>query len=174
MNWMDTFKSIAPALEAGLSMTGPVGLAASAALAGVLGTPNAPDAVKAALATATPEQYAAIKKLDNDFQIQWKQLGVELLQAEVADAKDARATMTANKSFWPTFSLGAAITLLTLGLEGYLLLHGIPPETDKYIVGRVLGTLDALALGFWGYLYGSSKGSQDKDVMLYNSTPAAK
>lgn len=68
--------SLAPTLGAALG--GPVGAAASM-LADVLGCDPAPQKIERALAQATPEQLAEIKRAELQFETKMKELEVDIL-----------------------------------------------------------------------------------------------
>lgn len=62
--------------------------------------------------------------------------------------------------------LSALILVAALGAEIAVLFLGYPSAVPEVIVGRVLGTLDAVALMVLQYHYGSSAGSARKDALL--------
>jgi len=48
------------------------------------------------------------------------------------------------------------------GAEGYVLIHGAPGGLDGVVVGRVLGTLDAVLLIVVNYWFGSSRDTRQQ------------
>jgi hypothetical protein len=84
---MKNLKSILGAIAPTLAtaMGGPLGGMAMKMVADRLGLPDAtPEAVDAAVAAATPEQLAEIKKVEADFKVQMKALDVDLVMINVA------------------------------------------------------------------------------------------
>ena len=79
--------SLAPTLGAALG--GPVGGAAASMLADVLGCDPAPQKIERALAQATPEQLAEIKKAELNFEARMKELEVDVFELETKDIQDA-------------------------------------------------------------------------------------
>lgn len=55
-------------------------------------------------------------------------------------------------------------------LMGFILIKSIPVD-NKDIALMLFGTLTATVAAIVSYFYGSSKGSSDKNEMLYKSTP---
>lgn len=168
---MDFLKSLAPLL--GTALAGPFGGIAASFIADKLGVPDKTvQAVTEALSNGqmTPEQVSQIRLAEIDFK-KWmgdNQLKKEQLAYE--DTKSARDMLMSTKSLTPSILTWIVVTL-TLVAEGALLFHQMPPGVDPIILGRVLGTMDSalmLVLGFW---FGSSNGSQNKDVMLAQAMP---
>ncbi len=52
--------------------------------------PNTPKAIEKAVAEATPEQMLELKKAEQDFELQMKELDVDVFKLETADIQDAR------------------------------------------------------------------------------------
>ena len=74
---------IAPTI--GTALGGPVGGAAASMLADVLGCDPTPQKIEKALAQATPEQLAEIKKAELDFEVRMKELEVDVFALETKD-----------------------------------------------------------------------------------------
>ena len=80
-------KSAAPML--GAAIGGPFGGMAAKFAVEALGNPDAkPEDLPALLASATPEQIAAVKKADQDFQVRMRELGFDNEQKLAALAVD--------------------------------------------------------------------------------------
>src|SRR6185437_1366438 len=79
---MNILRKIAPFISQGLGMTGPIGAMAGQVLTAALGVKkgSTDDQLAAALQNATPDQIAAIKKAENDFQVQMKQLEITSIE----------------------------------------------------------------------------------------------
>jgi len=82
--------SVAPTLATALG--GPLaGLAVKSLSKALLGAEDfSEEAVMDAMATASPEQLAAVKKIDADFKVQMKALDIDLERIAVDDRKSAR------------------------------------------------------------------------------------
>ncbi len=82
--------SVAPTLATALG--GPLaGLAVKSLSKALLGAEDfSEEAVMEAMATASPEQLAAVKKIDADFKVQMKSLDIDLERIAVDDRKSAR------------------------------------------------------------------------------------
>jgi hypothetical protein len=65
---------------------------------------------------------------------------------------------------------------LTVGLFGFVvLLLSVKniPETSAQALNLTLGSIGTAWVAMISYYFGSSRGSQAKDLMLFNSTPVA-
>lgn len=84
MDWKNIIGSVAPVL--GTALGGPFGGAATKWLAGkLLGDENASESDLAdAVLRASPEKLAEIKRLDNDFEVKMKELGIERDKLQLA------------------------------------------------------------------------------------------
>jgi len=104
--------------------------------------------------------------------IEEKKLGVEELQAYMADTKDARnmqvQAMKSDDPFVRRFIYFFAIfwSVMSAAYIGFITFGEIPEQNVRFadtILGFVLGTLIATIVQFF---YGSSKGSQEKTAAL--------
>ena len=80
--------AVAPTL--GTALGGPMGGMAANMIADVLGVPNTPKAIEKAVAEATPEQMLELKKAEQAFEVQMKELDVDIFKLETLDTQDAR------------------------------------------------------------------------------------
>ena len=80
--------ALAPTL--GAAVGGPLGGQAGQILSQVLGVPNNPKSIEQAMSNITAEQMVELKKAEKDFEVQMKQLDVDVYSLEVDDRKDAR------------------------------------------------------------------------------------
>ena len=170
MNWMDTLKGLAPTVAS--AFLGPLGGVAVAAVGQLLGVSEATqDKIAQAIQSGqlTPEQISELKKLEMQYRENERERGFKYAELEFKDTASAREMQTATKSLTPSI-LTWIVVAITLSCEGMLLFNQVPPGADPIIIGRVLGTMDSaliMVLGFW---FGSSHGSQNKDVLLASST----
>ena len=131
--------------------------------------PSEPIAIASAVASASPDQLAAIKKADQDFALQMQALGYKdaetLAQVAVSDRADAR-----NREIKTGDVLTPRIlAILVIGgycfIQWFILNHVVAPEMRE-IVFRSMGTMD-MALGLvLGYYFGSSAGSAHSRELL--------
>jgi hypothetical protein len=80
--------ALAPTL--GSALGGPLGGQAASVIAGVLGCKSDPKSINQAIQAATPEQMLELKKAEQNFELQMKELEVDVFKLEVADKQDAR------------------------------------------------------------------------------------
>jgi len=131
---------------------------------------SGPSAVSAALQSATPEQLAALKKADNDFIVQMKQLDISIDKLDYDDRASARARESNVHDKTP---MVLAITLTS----GYflflaaLLFHAAPTDNQRAL-DLILGGLTTAWIQAMAYYFGSTSGSRNKDYLLYSSSPA--
>jgi hypothetical protein len=172
MNLLGTFgpllRQIAPTIATALG--GPVaGMAVRALSIGLLGREDGTaDDLAAVLAAATPDQVTEIKRIDSDFQIKMKQLDIDLEALVVADRKSAREMqMALRTNLVPSmaiFILCSFVAVTVATLLGYT-------KVDSVLAGTLIGYLSAKAEQVISFYFGSSNSSQNKDMLLYNSTP---
>jgi len=116
--------AVAPTL--GTALGGPMGGMAANMIAEVLGVPNTPKAIETAIQQATPEQMIELKKAENAFEVQMKELDVDVFKLEVADGQDARSKFSKD---WTARIMGIAVVG---GFMGYIFLVTLqPPEQNS-------------------------------------------
>lgn len=164
---LQVLKTVAPTLA--LAVGGPFGPLAAAAIHAALGTTDQASAEKA-LVNATPDQLLALKKADQDFEIQMEKLGIEKAKLVYDDIANARAREMSVKDFTPQV-LAYGITLGFFGILGYLLWNGKPPGGDVIMV--MLGALGSAWAGVISYYFGSSAGETGKSAAI-NKIAASK
>lgn len=182
---MNFLRKLAPLLSVGLSLAGPYGAMANKFLAPILGLmPDAQDSdYSEALAKATPEQIEAIKKAEQDYQLQMKQLEIHSAEDMIKMAADDRANArnreiqvtaaTGKKDLTPRI-LAFAVVILCFAGEGLYFFLGAPRNASPELIGRILGTLDSALILVLSYYFGSSAGSDRKTELLAGSQTAGK
>lgn len=115
-----------------------------------------PEEISSAIQNATPEQLMQLKKLDQEFKVQMKQLDVDLAKIAMADIDSARRREIETKDSTPRI-LAYIICFLYIGVQYYLFTHVIDPSMREMIM-RALGTLDAILGLVFSYYFGSSIG----------------
>lgn len=172
MDFTSIIKTVAPWI--GTAIAGPLGGMAVSAAADALGlSDKTADAIKNAIAGATPEHLLALKEADQSFALQMQALGFKQitdLEAIAADdRKDARAMQTATRS-WVPAALSIAVTL------GYFaILIGMMTDlfkvSDSEALLLMLGSLSTawgVVMAFW---FGTTASSGEKTRLLAQSTP---
>jgi hypothetical protein len=172
---MNFLKKLAPFLSTGLSLAGPYGAIANKLLAPILGLkPDAPaDQYAEALAKATPDQIESIKKAEQDFQLQMKQLEIQSIEDLEKIAADDRASARNReiqvKDNTPRILayVYAAGFFITLGAEIWMAVSGVTinPLAAKSI-DMLLGVLIGMVLGTKEYYFGTSASSDKKTDLL--------
>lgn len=162
-DWKGLVKSVAPML--GTALGGPVGGMAARAVAGaVLGDENASEEdVAMALASATPDQLAALKKADQDFKVKMEELGLKREDIAAQDRDSARKMHVANRSWIVPLLAGLTVAgffaTMTFVLMGKVSL-------ESTILGFVLGQISAKTEQVYNFYFGSSAGSKEKTQHL--------
>jgi hypothetical protein len=120
--------------------------------------------ISAAMAVATPDQLAAIKKIDADFKVQMKSLDIDLERISAGDRDSARQMQRETKDWVPKV-LAIVITLGFFGILIWMLLNGMP-QTGTEALLMMLGALGTAWTGVVNFYYGSSAGSKAKNDLL--------
>jgi len=147
--------AVAPTL--GTALGGPMGGMAANMISEVLGVPNTPKAIEKAIADATPEQMLELKKAEQAFEIQMKELEVDVFALETADVQDARGKFSKD---WTARIMGIAVVG---GFMGYIFLVTLqPPEQNsEALINLVLGYLGGLASAVISFYFGASNTQKD-------------
>jgi hypothetical protein len=116
--------------------------------------------ISEAMASASPEQLAAIKKIDADFKVQMKSLDIDLERIAAGDRDSARQMQRETKDWVPKI-LAIVITLGFFGILVWMLLNGMP-QTGTEALLMMLGALGTAWTGVINFYYGSSAGSKAK------------
>lgn len=157
-------ETVAPTIATALG--GPVaGMAVKALSSALLGHGNgSEDDIRDALATATPDQIAAIRKVDADFKVQMKELDIDLERIAAGDRDSARQ-MQMHTNDWIPRVLAILITLGFFGILVWMLIKGMPPTGTEALL-MMLGALGTAWTGVVNFYYGSSAGSKAKTDAL--------
>jgi len=162
MNWLE---QVAPTIASALG--GPLAGLAVSAVSKALGIDESKidETIKSAKLSA--DQIAQLKLAELELQKQAASLGLNFEQLAVQDRTSARNMQTTTKSLIP----GALAFFVTVGFFGilYALMAGYATKSDELMI--MLGSLGTAWTGIIAFYFGSSAGSQNKDEMLYRSTP---
>ena len=169
MDWMTTLKQLAPTVAS--AFLGPLGGIAVSAIGNILGVSDATqDKIAQAIQTGqiTPEQLGKLKELELEYQNTEKERGFKYAELAFKDRDSARSMQKETKSYVPPALAG----LVTVGFFGILLglMLGYAKQSNELLV--MLGSLGTAWTGIIAFYFGSSSGSQAKDQLIYNSTPA--
>jgi hypothetical protein len=167
---LNFLKKIAPFLSTGLSLAGPYGAIANKLLAPILGVkPDAQeDQYAEALAKATPDQIEAIKKAEQDFQLQMKQLDIQSvddLEKIAADDRASARQMQVTTKSWIPGTLAISIVIGFFVLLGGMMFGKLHPADNQ----ALLLLLGSLTMGFGAvvnYYFGSSASSDEKTKVI--------
>jgi hypothetical protein len=167
---MDFLKTLVPML--GSALGGPFGGIAAGFIAEKLGLEGKTvDAVTKALTDnkMTADQVTAIRLAEIDFTKFMAQNEITKDQLDTQNTADARAMQVAVKSSTPDI---LAVIIVT-GFFGILIamMLGLLTASDQQALLILLGSLSAGFGAVLNFFFGSSRGSQNKDVLLANSTP---
>lgn len=101
---------------------------------------------------------------------------LKAVEIMVNDVQNARAMQMQTRSVWPGL-LSLVVLVGFFGGGGYILVNGIPsresPESMQIVNMFAVALMNGLS-GVLGYWLGSSAGSDSKNQLLYQSTPAKK
>ena len=141
----------------GTALGGHMGGMAANRIADVLGVTNKPKSIEKGIAEATPEQMLELKKAEQAFEVQMKELDVDVFKLEVADGQDARKNFSKD---WTARIMGVAVVG---GFMGYIFLVTLqPPEQNsEALINLVLGYLGGLASAVISFYFGASNTSKD-------------
>lgn len=174
MEWRDVGKYVEKTTGIlGSILGGPIGVGVEevgALIANVLGVEATPADVLKYLKN-NPEAIVQLKEIEAKEREHLFQLRVTQLQAEVADRQSARESAVAAGAYDKTVYISVMIIFLAVGLEASVIFFGSQITISPEIIGRVLGTFDAMALQAGNYIWGSTKEAKTNAYMLYNSSP---
>ena len=148
--------AVAPTI--GSAMGGPLGNMAMGKIAEVLGVSNDQKSIQQAIQNATPEQMLELKKAEQEFEVQMKELDVDVFKLETQDKQHARGMFSKD---WTARIIG----LFTIGgFLGYIFLVTLqPPEQNsEALINLVLGYLGGLASAIISFYFGASHTPDDK------------
>lgn len=120
--------------------------------------------VSDALSSATPDQLAAIKKIDADFKVRMRELDIDLERISAGDRNSARQMQQNTKDSTPKI-LAYFITFGFFGALVWILVFGLP-QTGTEVLLMMLGSLSTSWTGVMQFYYGSSLGSKAKTDAL--------
>lgn len=166
----NTVENIAPIL--GHAIAPGIGGVAGALVADMLGVGNEPNAIAAALASASPETIRKLKELEFANKERLADIGLEREKAHLADRADARdmhkAGLQSDNQLVQEFVyyFGFFIVAFSFIYITAITFLPIPAGNVRFVdtvLGFILGTLVATVIGFF---FGSSDGSKKKTQIM--------
>jgi hypothetical protein len=166
---MEWLKTLVPML--GTALGGPLGGAAASFIADKLGlNDNTLQAVTDVLSSnkLTPDQLSSLKLAEVDFRRFLEANKIDLARLDVANTQGARDMQIATRSNTPDILAGIVVigffTILILMMMGLLTV------TDQQALLILLGSLSAGFGAVLNFFFGSSRSSQNKDIIIASST----
>jgi hypothetical protein len=158
---LNLVRTVAPSIASAVG--GPLaGMATKAISEALLGKPDGTeDELAAAVARATPDQLLALKKAENEFMLQMRELDIDLERISNEDRDSARNREIKTRDLTPKI-LAGFITAGYFGVLFYMLTHGLPTTGGSEAMLVMLGTLGTAWGGVVAYYFGSSAGSKEK------------
>lgn len=158
MKWLT---DLAPTLMNALSgnIPGAV-LSATGFIANKLGFTGTADEVKKQLESMSPEQRIELAKLDKEF----AQIELQKIQADNLDRASARARNNGKIDLLQYFVSGFVLVIFAT-MVLFLLNHLIPVE-NRETLAVIIGVLTGAFKDIVQFLFGSSKGSNDKTKII--------
>lgn len=162
-DWKSTVNTIAPGIATALG--GPLAGLATKALLSVFGLDegSSDQDIAKAIQGATPDQLLALKKAEEDFQVQMKTLDIDLERISAGDRDSARKREMELRD-WVPGVLGVLTVLgyfVVLTLMAWGLVSQTVTKSEAFLI--MLGGLIAMTKDIYGYFFGSSVGSARKD-----------
>jgi len=162
MTWLG---KLAPTLATALA--GPLGGVAVSALGKALGWDDAtPEKVTALLESGNlnGDQVSAIRQAEIALKQHEADNGFKFAELEIRDRESARQREIAVRDNIPPF-LAIGITLGFFGMLASMQINGVPSNGgDAFLT--MLGSLGTAFIAIMNYYFGSSRGSQAKDVTI--------
>ena len=162
---MEWLAQIAPGIATALG--GPLAGLAVTAISKALGIDEKDVEKTISSGKLSADQLTSIKLAEIELQKQAQELGLNFEKLATEDRDSARTMQAATKSIVPPV-LAFSVTVGFFGIL-FALMTGYAQKSDELMI--MLGSLGTAWTGIIGFYFGSSAGSQDKDKMLYNSTP---
>jgi hypothetical protein len=165
-DWKSLVKTVAPAIASTFG-TPLLGLGVRAVAEAILGTPDATqDEVAAALAVATPDQIAALKRADHEFAVRMRELDIDLEKLHQQDRASARDREARTGDSATPRLLALLVTGGFFGVLYWMLRHGLPVDSGGEAMLVMLGSLGTAWIAIVNYYFGSSAGSAEKTRIL--------
>jgi hypothetical protein len=168
--WLSVVQSVAPALATALG--GPLaGSAVAAVSTAIFGRPDASEEeIEEALVRPDQNTLLQLRQANAQFEIQLRELDLDLERIAAADRSDARTRDIATKDYAAPI-LAAIIVAGFFGLIAALFL-GAPPDASRSALDIMLGQLSGAFFAIVTYYYGTSLGSKRKTDLFAKAAEA--
>jgi len=177
VDWKDVIGAVAPTIATALG--GPLAGAAVKTLSNVLlGHENGSESdLSAAIATASPDVLAQVKKAEADFQVRMRELEIDVDRIAAADRDSARKRESSTGDYWTPRIIGSTTLLAFIWsvwavLSGYV--QGMTDPAIVGIIGTLIGYVSAKADQVVSYYFGSSAGSKEKTQAMTDAMSKVK
>ena len=161
MSWEKIVANLAPAIATALG--GPLAGTATKFIAPeLLGNEAATEKdIEAFMSSASPEQLANLKRIDNDFAVKMAELDVDIFSFEIKDRDSARSLAKVN--MLPQIVLSALFILGYFAIVAVLFSGAVViDESIRDMSNILLGVLTANIPAIMSFWFGSSHGSKTK------------
>ena len=119
-------------------------------LADVLGCDPLLQRLRRALAQATPEQLAEIKKAELSFEARMKELEVDVFELETKDIQNARTNFSTD---WTARTIGLIMVMFFCVFCAYIVVEP-PGSTSMELINLILGYLGGLVSAVVSFISG--------------------
>ena len=165
---LNLVRTVAPSIASAVGSP-LAGMATKAISEALLGKPDGTEQeLIQAVDRATPEQLLALKKAENDFAIQMRELDIDLERIASQDRNSAREREVKTGDWMPRvlafIVVGGFMFTVFLVLMGYV--EGMKDPLMATTVGTLIGFVSAKCEQVVAYYFGSSAGSKAKDEAL--------
>src|SRR5690242_9426289 len=178
-NVLNVLTKLAPTI--GTALGGPLAGTAITAIESALGVTPKPDAdltkrqdaVTTAIAGATPDQLLALKKADEDFELQMKKLGFDDMEALAKLSNDDRDSARKREIAVKDWTPKVLTSVVVASFVGVIIYSRFLPDNRIDIIRDGLTTLRDALMVIVAYYFGSSAGSARQTELLAKAPPVA-
>jgi hypothetical protein len=159
-----------PFISAAASFGGAPAVLAAGLVGKALGVQSpdpTPEGISGAVTTALqkdPQAAVALQKAEDDFKVQMAQLQVNLDDLTVQDRSSARQMQVQTRSWMPGVLAAGAVGMLA-GCIYLVAFRTLPPSGHDAVI-LLLGTVVGMCKDVYGYVFGSSAGSDRKTELM--------
>lgn len=160
-DWKDLVRNVAPML--GTALGGPLaGTAVKVLAAELLGDEKASEKqIEEAVLSASPEQLLQLRAVDNNFELQMKELDIDIVSIDAANTNSARDMAKIN--MWPQIVLSTIFVVGYFIIVYFLIVNPMElPNSVLIVVGVITAAIPQI-LNFW---FGSTQSSKEKTDIL--------
>ena len=172
--WKQLLGTVAPTIATAIG--GPFGGLAATTICNALGLDGDKKTerdLKIALQNPTQEQILALRKAETNFLIRMKELEITKEELVVVDKDSARNREIKTADSWTPRILAAVAVLGFFAIVALILYMPMSEMSAQQgtLIGTCLGYAISLAKDAYSYYFGSSSGSEEKNKLIWQSTP---